>query len=299
MSLLGVLALWSAPAEADGVPTPQQPCPTPASATGVAPQALSALAQLEELIENVPCAGSGQVSYGTTDNLGGSMDVLDPIADPAGGYLGVYHTQFGSHAGEFRISLAQSPDLIHWTRIVVLDPLGASMPTLRPIPGSTGFLLAYEQRSRRPSATSFALYYTTLAALLSGHYAAQRARRANAVQLQQRDPDDPLDRLAHGPVQLGDQFGFHYETEQSDGRGPDREAIGTVIDFRHWSARPDLQTDSALEQLGLHGSHGTGGSSASTAGAGECTRARSVRTTSPPGTCCSRASPRAALPADA
>src|ERR1700749_3285336 len=87
-SVLGALVVWPAPSD-------PQPCQTQAPAADSAPQAQSAVAQLQQLIENVPCAGSGQVSYGTADNLGGAMDVLDPISDPSGGYLGVYHTEFG------------------------------------------------------------------------------------------------------------------------------------------------------------------------------------------------------------
>lgn len=255
LSLLGVLALWSAPAEADGVPTPQQPCPTPAPATGVAPQALSALAQLEELIENVPCAGSGQVSYGTTDNLGGSMDVLDPIADPAGGYLGVYHTQFGSHAGEFRISLAQSPDLIHWTRIVVLDPLGASMPTLRAV-GNGGFLLAYEKAIPNLGNIVRVRYYRSLTALQTGHFAAQRDLPQTFSRFNDGTPTILSITWHHGLARSVIHIGFHYETEARGGRGPDREAIGTLVDFKRWTAHIQKPLDLALDRQGLAGNHG-------------------------------------------
>ena len=226
-SLLGVLAVWAAPAEAAGGPTGPQPCQTPAPTTNVAPQALSGLAQLQELIENVPCAGSGQVSYATTDNLGGSMDVLDPIADPAGGYLGVYHTQFGSHAGEFRISLARSPDLIHWTRIVVLDPLGASMPTLRAVPGTGGFLLAYEKAIPNLGNIVRVRYYSSLAALQTGHFATQRDLPQTFSRFNDGTPTILSITWHHGLARSVIHIGFHYETEVRGGRGPDREAIGT------------------------------------------------------------------------
>ncbi|MGO9959006.1 MAG: hypothetical protein ACLP50_24080 [Solirubrobacteraceae bacterium] len=38
---------------------------------------------------------SGRASSDTVDNLGEQIGALDPIPDPAGGYVGVYHTPFG------------------------------------------------------------------------------------------------------------------------------------------------------------------------------------------------------------
>jgi hypothetical protein len=255
-SLLGVLALWAAPAEAADGPTGPQPCQTPAPTTNVAPQTLSGLAQLQELIENVPCAGSGQVSYATTDNLGGSMDVLDPIADPAGGYLGVYHTQFGSHAGEFRISLAQSQDLIHWTRIVVLDPLGASMPTLRAVPGTGGFLLAYEKAIPHSSNIVRLRYYKSLAQLQAGHFAAQRDLPQTFSRINDGTPTILSITWHHGLARSVIHIGFHYETDVRGRPGPDREAIGTLVDFTRWTARVLKPLDAALDRQGLGGNHG-------------------------------------------
>jgi len=51
-------------------------------------------------------------------------------------------------------------------------------------------------------------------------------------------------------------IGFHYETEASGRPGPDREAIGTLVDFRRWTARAQRPVDAALDRAGLHGSHG-------------------------------------------
>jgi hypothetical protein len=254
--LLGVLALWPAAAEAADGPTGQQACQTQAPAASVDPQPLSALEQLQELIEDVPCAGSGQVSYDTTDNLGGSMDVLDPIADPAGGYLGVYHTQFGSRAGEFRISLAQSPDLIHWTRIVVLDPLGASMPTLRAVSGTGGFLLAYEKAIPNLGNIIRVRYYGSLAALQTGHFAAERDLPQTFSRFNDGTPTILSITWHHGLVRSVIHIGFHYETEARGGRGPDREAIGTLVDFKRWTAHIQKPLDLALDRQGLAGNHG-------------------------------------------
>jgi len=248
--------MWPGSAEAAAGPTGPRTCPTPAPAADAPPQALTAVTQLEELIENVPCAGSGQVSYGTTDNLGESMDVLDPIADPAGGYLGVYHTQFGSHTGQFRISLAQSSDLIHWTRITVLDPFGASMPTLHAIPGTGGFLLAYEKAIPNLGNIVRVRYYRSLAALQTGHFAAQRDLPQTFSRFNDGTPTILSITWHHGLARSVIHIGFHYETEARGGRGPDREAIGTLVDFTRWTAHPLKPLDLALDRQGLSGNHG-------------------------------------------
>ena len=238
------------------MPAGAQPCQTEESAAGVAPQAPTALAQLQVLVEDVPCADSGRVSYGTVDNLGGSMDVLDPIAAPAGGYLGVYHTAFGPYPWQFRISLAQSPDLIHWTRITVLDPLGASMPTLRAVPGTGGFLLAYEKKIPNLGNIVRLRYYATLGALEAGHYTAQRDLPRLFSTFNEGTPTILSITWHHGLRRSVIHIGFHYETEAKGGRGPDREAIGTLVDFTRWTARLLKPLDTALDRDGLSGSHG-------------------------------------------
>lgn len=252
-----MLALWSAPAAAAGATTDLQPCQTqPAPADSTAPQAESPLAHLQDLIENVPCLDSGRVSYGTTDNLGGSMDVLDPIADPAGGYLGVYHTEFGPYPWEFRISLAQSADLIHWTRVVVLDPLGASMPTLSAVAGTSGFLLAYEKKLPHVGNIVRLRYYSSLGALQAGRFAAQRDLPQTFSHFNDGTPTILSVTWHHSLARSVIHIGFHYETEARGVRGPDREAIGTLVDFKRWTARTETPLDAALDRQGLSGSHG-------------------------------------------
>ncbi|HUA46638.1 MAG TPA: hypothetical protein VMA77_15510 [Solirubrobacteraceae bacterium] len=255
-SLVGVLMLSPAPAHAAVAPSDLQPCQTPAPPAGTAPQADSALAQLQDLIDNVPCATSGQISYDTADNLGGGMDVLDPIADPTGGYLGVYHTAFGPYPWQFRISLAQSADLIHWTRIVVLDPLGASMPTLRAVPGTSGFLLAYEKKIPHVGDVVRLRYYASLSQLETGHFAAQRDLPQTFSRFNDGTPTILSITWHHALARSVIHIGFHYETEARGARGPDREAIGTLVDFRRWTAHTESPLDAALDRQGLSGSHG-------------------------------------------
>jgi hypothetical protein len=239
-----VFALLGATASAAGPDCPQ----AQAGATG----------RLQRLLENVPCPASGRVADDASDDHGDSMSVLDPIADPAGGYLGVYHTAFrppGDPFENFRISLARSSDLIHWTRLEVIDGSGASMPTLRAIAGAPGFLLAYEKSTPGGNVVRIR-YYPSRDALLAGRFSAQRDLPREFSPYNNGTPTILWAHwngaLSHSVIQVG----FHYESAPKGRRGPDREAIGTLRGFRTWSARPDPATDSDLDNQGLRGSHG-------------------------------------------
>ena len=64
--------------------------------------------------------------YAVKDNAGNNMDTVKIIANPAGGYLGVYHT------GD-NVNLATSTDLLTWTFRRTLDPQ-ATQPTICVLP---------------------------------------------------------------------------------------------------------------------------------------------------------------------
>lgn len=242
----------------EGVLGPGQ-CQAQSESPDSGPGAQTSADRLQNLIEEVPCPQSGRVSYDTIDNLGESMAVLDPIPNPAGGYLGVYHTPFPDRPGgdedDFRVSLASSADLIHWTRVAVLDPAGASMPTLRSIPGASGYLLAYEKRLARGNVIRIR-YYRTLPDLLAGRYAAQRDLPRRFSRYNNGTPTILWTRWNHALGRSVIELGFHYQSAVKRWPGPDREALGTLRGFREWSTRVDPSTDSALGHIGLSGSHG-------------------------------------------
>jgi len=232
------------------------PCPP---GSGGEPAASASAVRLERLIEQIPCPSSGRVSFATVDDLGEPMGVLDVVADPAGGYLGVYHTAFGQsdNALDYRICLGHSSDLIHWHRLQVLDPAGASMPTLRAVPGQPGYLLAYEKSpSTQAGHVIRVRYYATQADLLAGRYTLQRdlPRRLSAY-----NNGTPTLLSVHWPRSIRRsvlRIGFHYETSLHGRPGPDREAVGTLRGLRSWSVRADFGVDALLDSQGLHGNHG-------------------------------------------
>ena len=206
----------------------------------------------------VPCPGTGRVVYNARDNFGGQMDALDPIDDPSGGYLGVYHTPVrpaGGGALVYNVSLAHSTDLIHWTRVRVLTT-DASMPSLAPIPGTAGYLLAYEQTARADFIR--VVFYPSLQDLLAGHAAAGISLPRLFSAFSNGTPSfqsiDWRGGLARSVVRLA----FHYEAGSAPGQSspPDREATGTLTGFRTWSAAPDSSIDAALTRIGLLGNHG-------------------------------------------
>jgi hypothetical protein len=267
-----MLAIWFGPAaasaRADSCPSGQSLDCTYLGVVGLfganqcpagGPAAKTAAARLEDLIEQVPCPSSGRVSFDTADDAGAPMDVLDLVADPAGGYLGVYHIAVGptDNALLYRVMLGRSTDLIHWHRVAELDRDGASMPTLRPIPGQPGFVLAYEKSGSSTAGHVVRVrYYATRDDLLANHYRAQRDLPLLFSPFNNGTPSILSVRWRGSLQRSVIQLGFHYETSRQGGAGPDREAVGTLRGFRRWSARPDAATDAALDRQGLAGNHG-------------------------------------------
>jgi hypothetical protein len=200
----------------------------------------------------VPCPPSRLTAYGARDDQGAPLDALDPIADPRGGYLGVYHVPRPRARGTFDVMLARSFDLVHWRRIRLLVP-GAAMATLRAVPGTGRYMLAVERDG--PPNTILLAYYPSLRAVLSGHPASgvdlplRLSRRADGTPA--FDAIAWNGSLARSVLTLT----FHY----LNGAGVDREAVGVVRGFRpDWRTRPDLVTDSLLSQEGFAGNHGDG-----------------------------------------
>lgn len=212
---------------------------------------------LPALLEELPCPASGHVVYGLRDDHGVAMQVLDPIADPAGGYLGVYHSlvqPWAPAGGIYEVLLAHSDDLVHWHELAVLDDREAAMPALCALPGGAGFMLADEKAAGPPGGHVVRIsYFPTRAALL-------RAQPARAVNLPLRyspfndgTPSFRSIRWAGSPVRSTIELAFHY---QLPGSGLDREALGTLRGFRDWSTQRDARIDRLLTAGGMPGSHG-------------------------------------------
>jgi hypothetical protein len=214
---------------------------------------------LANLIEQVPTVSSGRVVYDATDSLGRPLGLLNPIPSPDGGYLGVYQIESGGTAlANYDVVLGQSQDLLHWSPVAVLDT-GASSPTLRPIPGGAGYLLAEEKYSAAHPFDQIRLrYFRTTADLYADRDSGQIVLPRQFSPYADGTPSF-LSIAWHGRLSRSViELGFHYLpfANNPDHQGPDREAIGVLTGFRKWSARRDWATDGLLDQAGLTGKHG-------------------------------------------
>ena len=216
--------------------------------------------QLIRLLEGGTCPQDGQVAFALRDDTGAPMEVLDPVADPRGGYLGVYHTSAAGHAAAdargYELVLAHSDDLLHWRRLRVLDGGGASMGTLQPVPGGNGFLLAYEKAPAQTGHFIRVCYYAQPSALQAGRASACRALPRTLSALNEGTPSLLSIRWNGGLDRSVIELAFHYELTAGQGAGADREALGVLTGFRRFSALPDQTVDAALTRAGFAGSHG-------------------------------------------
>ncbi len=220
---------------------------------------------LEGLIERVPAAASGGPSpprsgsaFRAIDSLGSSMDALEVTANPVapGTYLGVYHINLGG--GRFALRLASSRDLRSWRKIADLDADGASMGTLRALPGG-GFLLADEaqratQANGKTASNVRLRHYRDGAALLSGRATAEKTLPRRLSPTNEGTPSFRAvtwrGSLASSRIVLG----FHY-LDHGPKLPVDRQANGT-LDGGSWAVSKDAGVDRALSRMGFHGNHG-------------------------------------------
>jgi hypothetical protein len=256
--IIGTVSVSPEPS-ASRAPSPPRASPTPAatrpSSTHPSPvPATSAIDDMTALIGNVRQATAYR--YGLRDSSGASMDTLKVIANPSGGYLGVYHTSLGS---AFAVRVATSSDLVTWTLRATLDS-HASQPTIAAT--SDGGLLVVEEADNTglasPSATWLRfLHYPSLARLLSS---APDARFDAPHTLVAPIPEGGAEGtpnvysvtlspdVGHSVIEIG----FHYFKDAV----VDRQARGTLTNFRAWSTRAQPAIDAALEALGCKGNIG-------------------------------------------
>ncbi len=210
--------------------------------------AVSPAAALRSATENVP--GATAHRYAVRDDQGRSMDTLKIIPSPRGGYLGVYHS---GPQGSFRVLIAKSQDLLHWTYQAQLDK-NASQPTIAALSDS-GFLLVDEasanHSAKLPPRLRFR-YYASLDALLSG-----RADRTFGAPLTMASADAVAEGtpnifsavltpdLSHSRIVVG----YHYRLTHAS----DRPGRGVLTNFSRWSASPDTSIEQALRAQGVHG----------------------------------------------
>ena len=208
-------------------------------------------ADVRELIEWLTDVPAATARYGVRDDLGRTMDTLKVIENPAGGYLGVYHTGIGHD--QFAVHVATSADLTTWTYRATADQ-PASQPTIAALAGGD-FLLAVEAGGGgRPPWLRF-MYYRDLDRLMGGaadrvfdapHTLVPRGRLAEGT------PNIYAAQLTTGIEHSVIDVGFHYFRH---GR-VDRQGRGRLVDFRRWRTRREPHLDAAIECWGATGNIG-------------------------------------------
>ena len=207
---------------------------------------------LQAALENVTAASAYR--YGTHDNVGNSMETLKIVQNPAGGYLGVYHTRSN---GVLSVKVAMSTDLLRWTYRATLDP-HASQPALASL-SDGGFLLVEEADNKgvgSPTRTWLRFrHYLNLQALLTARsdrgfdaphtLVSPRSGAEGTPNIDETKLEPDLD---HSTIAVG----FHYF---KDGR-TDRQASGTLVNFSSWTTRARTDVDASLTSQGVTGNIG-------------------------------------------
>jgi hypothetical protein len=205
---------------------------------------------VDELIALVSDVDGARAVYGLRDDRGLAMDTVKVIGDGAGGYLGIYHTGTG-HG--FDVHLAGSVDLLTWRHRVRLDTQ-ASQPTIAAVPGG-GFITAVEAGGHGRPAWLRLRRYRDLARLLAAEEDATFDAPHTLTPRHRLAEGTPNIYAVHSPSTV--DIGFHYQRRRYRWwGGVDRQARGTLIDFRRWNARREPAVDAAVEAHGVRGNIG-------------------------------------------
>ena len=178
--------------------------------------------------------GSTGHRYALHDSVGNTMDTLKIIANPAGGYLGVYHR------GD-EVQLATSADLLTWTFRVTLDGQ-ATQPTMCTLP-TGGFLTAVEFNNQVGSGGQLRLrHYPNISALLTGSFNREKTITRTLSACNEGTPSmisvSLTPDIDHSVIDVA----FHFQRDCD----VDRQARGVLTNFSTWSAAADPGADNGL-----------------------------------------------------
>lgn len=199
-----------------------------------------ARAALKDLISNVTTA-TAKV-YNARDNAGHTMDCAKIIANPAGGFIAVYHTYVN---GQAKVNLATSSNLLTWTWIRELagsNNGSASQPTIK-VAADGGFVMAWEQE---PSNHLKFVYFRNWADLQNG--VVNKSFEASRTLSSCAEGTPNLYAASSNSLDVG----FHYYANCD----VDRQARGTLTNFNSWTAVKQSNFDNALLHWGVAGNIG-------------------------------------------
>jgi hypothetical protein len=201
-----------------------------------------ARAELRAYIEDVTQATGRR--YGARDSAGRKMDTAKIIADPAGGYLAVYHTYL---EGTPRVSVASSSDLLTWTFRRELGTL-ASQPYLVALP-SGGFVAAWEQEpSNHLAFRHYASRNDLFAGVAERSFDAPRRLSACAEGTPHIESVLLSPNIATSTIEVGAHYFWNCDR--------DRQQRGTLRNFNAWTTAAQPALDDALLRFGVGGNVG-------------------------------------------
>jgi Big-like domain-containing protein len=200
--------------------------------------------ELVTMLQGVSTADGHRYSVVDDQNL--SMDTVKIIANPQGGYLGVYQHLINN---VFQVRLATSTDLLTWHYVTTLQT-AASQATIASL-SDGGFLVGYEKDSEGKycgglgSCLAFK-HYTNLNALLAGVYDRSIVLNRTLSLCTEGTPNIYAATLnpdiAHSIINVG----FHYYSSCY----VDREAVGTLTNFSSWKTQADTNLNTLFSNLG-------------------------------------------------
>ncbi len=177
--------------------------------------------------------------YALKDSLNTTMDALKVIADPWGGYLGVYHVPA---SGGFTTRLATSTDLLTWSVRVDLQTQ-SSQPTIAAL-GNGGYLVVTETNRPGQGPRLNFRHYPTRAKLFAGVYDRTFDAPRTLSNCAEGTPSLSSVTLAPDIDHSVIEVGLHYFANCN----MDRQARGTLRNFDTWGVTQDPVLDAVIVQ---------------------------------------------------
>jgi hypothetical protein len=181
--------------------------------------------------------------FGLKDDGGRTMDCLKVAETAPGSYLGVYHTLID---GSFKLQIAESKDLRHWTRTAVLED-HAHQGTIRK--WDQGWLLAWEKDGGEGNWIRVATY-ATLAYLHAGKPAKVKDLPRSLSKYAEGTPSI-FTAFDYGRGRSEIRLRFHFYRDGD----VDRQAAGVLTDFDRWEEGPVNHANELLGET-YHGNIG-------------------------------------------
>jgi hypothetical protein len=205
---------------------------------------------LTEKLENIP--GSVKHAYGLHDNDGRGMDCLEVFqpAGRSGDYAGVYGIYHHLKDGVFSVHLAHSLDLIHWTHIIALDSHASQAAIEETADG--GFLLAFEKDA--PNSCWMRLrFFQNLTQLKTAKFAKEFDIQRSLAPTAEGTPSFESVKMSGDQIDKSQiTLRFHYFEDTR----VDQQALGTLTNFKSWTATPLKKISEALKKAGGRGNLG-------------------------------------------